>query len=180
MITDETRPEEFKKPKQVDTSKIKGWGIDADTKNDPTYPMKKRTDEEQRGYSWERPPQQRMDVEMLHSVERKNTPAVFGTSTPPSGLSGNIRRKAFKYSESSYGRWVPLMLADRVNVLEGIAEDLQRGHIPNFFKEYGWASEWKYNRTNFILKTVAVTAVAATVIALMMSSDKKKTRKQAY
>ncbi len=39
----------------VDPTQIKGWGVDADPKNDPTYPMKRRTDAEQKGYAWERP-----------------------------------------------------------------------------------------------------------------------------
>ena len=39
-----------------DVSQIKGWGVDADPKNDPTYPMKLRNDGEHAGYSWERPP----------------------------------------------------------------------------------------------------------------------------
>jgi hypothetical protein len=49
-----------------DPSQIKGWGVDADPKNDPTYPMKLRNDGEQAGYSWERPLQQ-PTVEVLHS-----------------------------------------------------------------------------------------------------------------
>jgi hypothetical protein len=34
-----------------DPSQIKGWGVDADPKNDPTYPMKHRNDGEHSGYS---------------------------------------------------------------------------------------------------------------------------------
>src|SRR5699024_7490906 len=82
-----------------------GWAMDADPKNDPTYPMKKRTNEEHKGYTWERPTQQFVDIEVLHSNERPNITAVFGTSTPPSGLSGMIRRYAFKFSENHYGHW---------------------------------------------------------------------------
>jgi hypothetical protein len=173
MITDETRPEDFKNPGPSDHSHIKGWGIDADPKNDPTYPMKQRTDEEQRGYTWDRPETQQSNVEILHSVERKNTPAVFGTAEPPKGLSGNLRRQAFKYSESSYGHWLPLVLADRVNVLEGIADDLSRGHIPDLWEEWGLAAEWKYNRTNFLLKTAAVAVTASLVIGYLLSNKKK-------
>ncbi len=51
--------------------------------------------------TWERPPQQKRRVEILASIEHNKLPAVFGTSTPPSGLSGMIRRQAFKYSESN-------------------------------------------------------------------------------
>ena len=66
-----------------DPSQIKGWGVDADPKNDPTYPMKLRNDGEHSGYSWERPPQQPLTVEVLHSNERPDLTSVFGTSTPP-------------------------------------------------------------------------------------------------
>jgi hypothetical protein len=43
-----------------------------------------------------------------------------------------LRRFAFKYSESSYGHWLPLMLADRVGVVEGVLDDLSHGHVPTF------------------------------------------------
>src|SRR5919107_2686368 len=143
-----------------DPSQIEGWGVDADPKNDPTYPMKLRNDGEHAGYSWERPPQQPLTVEVLHSNERPDVTSVFGTSTPPSGLSGVLRRLAFGYSESSYGHWLPLMLADRVNAVEGVAHDLSRGHVPNVFAERGWAAEWQHNRTSLVTR-VAVGAVLA-------------------
>ena len=150
-------------------SHIKGWGVDADPANDPTYPMKRRSNQEHEGYSWERPPQQQPNVEILHSIERPNLTAVFGTSTPPSGLSGALRRYAFKYSESSYGHWLPLMLADRVNMVEGVVEDLGRGKVPNVLQERGWRAEWRHNRKHLmsrvfvgLLLTSAGTAYFAT------------------
>src|SRR5215210_2629746 len=147
-----------------DFSQIKGWGVDADPKNDPTYPMKNRTDGEHAGYSWERPPQQRINTEILHSIERPNVTAVFGTLTPPSGLSGSIRRFAFVYSESSYGHWLPLMLADRVSVVEGVLGNLKHGHVPNVFAELGWKAEWKHNRTSLVRRIlVRVVLITATV-----------------
>jgi hypothetical protein len=156
-------------------SHINGWGIDADPKNDPTYPMKHRTDEEQKGYSWERPPQQPVNIEVLRSIERPNVSATFGTSTPPKGLSGMIRRYAFKYSESSYGHWLPLLLADRVNVVEGIVEDLQQGHFPNIFAEKGGKAVWKHNRKEILTK-VAVGA-AFTVMAVWLFSNNDNSRR---
>src|SRR5690606_40971581 len=101
------------------------------------------------------------DVEILKSVERPNLTAVFGTISPPRGLNGKIRRMAFKYSESSYGRWLPLVMADRIGMLEGIADDLKRGHIPNLWEEYGLGAEWKYNRKNFVAKVAIGVAVTA-------------------
>src|ERR671916_414385 len=155
----------------VDPSQVKGWGVDADRGNDPTYPMKNRNDGEHEGYSWERPAQQPVDVEVLHSNERPNVSAAFGTSTPPAGLSGVIRRFAFKYSESSYGHWLPLMLADRVGVVEGYLEDLSRGHVPNVFAERGWKAEWKHNRQGLVTR-VAVGAVLASAAVAYLSSRK--------
>ena len=143
---------------------INGWGVDADPKNDPTYPMKNRTNEEQKGYVWERPSQQPVNQEILHSNERPNVSAVFGTSVPPSGLSGRIRRFAFRYSESSYGHWLPLLLADRINMVEGIVDDLKHGHVPNIFVERGWTAEWKYNRKNLVQKAAIGVALTTTVV----------------
>ncbi len=148
-----------------DYSHITGWGLDADPQNDPTYPMKKRTNGEQAGYSWERPPQQPITIEVLHSNERPNVTAVFGTSTPPAGLSGVIRRIAFKYSESSYGHWLPLMLADRVNVVEGIVDDLKHGHVPNVFAERGWKAEWNHNRPRLVRRVLAGSVLISAAVA---------------
>lgn len=159
----------------IDPSQIKGWGVDADPENDPTYPMKRRNNGEHAGYSWERPPLQPKSVEVLHSNERPNVTAVFGTSTPPSGLSGMIRRAAFKYSENSYGHWLPLMLADRINVVEGVVADLARGHVPNICEELGWKAEWKHNRKGLVTR-LAVKAVIASVLIAYLRGRRRDSR----
>jgi hypothetical protein len=157
-----------------DFSHIKGWGIDADPKNDPTYPMKPhRTDAEQTGYSWERPTLQTETVEVLQSNERPNLTAVFGTSTPPSGLSGMIRRYAFRYSEGSWGHWIPLLLADRVNVVEGVIDDIRHGHVPNIFAEKGWKAEWKHNPKGLVTKVATTVLVATALVALVTRRNKR-------
>lgn len=145
-------------------SQVTGWGVDADPNNDPTYPMKRHTATEHAGYSWERPTQQQVDVEVLHSNERPNISAVFGTSTPPAGLSGSIRRAAFKYSENSYGHWVPLMLADRVNMVEGLLGDLASGRVPNVIGELGWPAEWKYNRKRLVTRVLVGGAIVSAAV----------------
>ncbi|WP_295200560.1 hypothetical protein [uncultured Chryseobacterium sp.] len=62
-------------------------------------------------------------------------------ASPPEGINGAIRKFAFRYSESSYSRWLPLVLADRIGVIEGIIDDLKNGHLPNIFAERGWGAE---------------------------------------
>ena len=156
-----------------DYTQINGWGIDADPKNDPTYPMKQRTDAEQTGYSWDRPTQQPETVEVLHSIERPNITAVFGTSTPPSGLSGMIRRFAFKYSENTYLHWLPLIIADRVNVVEGVLDDLTHGHVPNIFAEKGYKGEWKHDKVGLIEKFAVVAVISVALIAYANSKKDK-------
>ena len=156
-------------PTLIDPTQVKGWGVDADPKNDPTYPMKHRNDGEHAGYSWERPPQQPETVEVLHSNERPNLTAVFGTVSPPSGLSGMLRRYAFKYSESSYGHWLPLMLADRVGEVEGVLDDLSRGHVPNIPGELGWKAEWKYNRQSLVARLAVGAVLFATLVSYLRS-----------
>lgn len=155
---------------------IKGWGVDADESNEPTYPMKTYTGDDHRHLNYERPPFQKTNVEILKSNERPTLPAVYGTSTPPSGLSGQIRRYAFKFSEGSWGHWLPLILADRVNVIEGIVDDLRHGHVPNFFAERGWNAEWKYNRAS-VVKKVAVGVVVTAAVITYFAMRKKKNKK---
>ena len=152
---------------------IKGWGVDADPKNEPTYPMKKYTGDDHERLNYERPSQQPVNMEILHSNERPNVTAVFGTSVPPSGLSGMIRRYAFKYSEGSFAHWIPLILADRVNMVEGIIDDLKHGHIPNVFAERGWKSEWKYNRKGLVTKVAAGVVVTAVAVVLYSRKNNK-------
>jgi len=161
-------------------SQLPGWNIDADPENDPTYPMRTRTADDHKGYSWERPTQQPITIEVLHSIERPNITAVFGTSVPPSGLSGVIRRFAFKYSENSYLHWLPLLFADRVNVVEGVLSDLAHGHVPNIFAEKGYPIEWKYDKKGLILKLAAFTAVAAGATLLLTRKGDKPRKASRY
>jgi hypothetical protein len=86
-----------------------------------------------------------------------------------------IRRFAFKYSENSYLHWLPLIFADRVNVVEGVLDDLVHGHIPNIFVEKGYKVQWKYDRTSLILKLATVALVAGGAVALIThKSDKSR------
>jgi hypothetical protein len=160
-----------------DYSHINGWGVDADPTNEPTHPMKNYTGDDHQRLNWERPPLQQPTVEILHSNERPNLTAVFGTSTPPSGLSGAIRRFAFRFSESEYGHWLPLLLADRVNVVEGIIEDIAHGHVPNIFAEKGWKADWKHNKTGLI-QNVAILAAVTTAAVLFLSRNTEKKPKR--
>ena len=153
----------------VDTSKIPGWGVDADPENDPTYPIRDRSQDDGLSFNWQRPTRQETDVEILQSIEHKTRPSVVGTSTPPRWLSGMIRRFAFRYSESNWWHWLLLMGADRINVVEGVVQDLGRGKIPNIPAEMGARAEWKHNKKGFVTKAAITVALTAGIVALIRS-----------
>lgn len=155
------------KKTQTDYSHIKGWGIDQDPIDVPAYPMKRRTENDNKGMIWQRPTLQRETVEILHSNERPNLPAVFGTPVPPWGVSGKIRRFAFRYSESKIMHWIALLIADRVQMFEGIADDVKQGHFPDIFSELGGRAELKHNPAGLAKKALCGIAVVTLVVALL-------------
>jgi hypothetical protein len=147
-----------------DYKNIPGWGMDADPENEPTYPMKNYTGDDHYRINYERAEQQPLTVELLQSNERPVPSAVFGTSVPPSGLSGIIRRYAFQHSEDRYRHWLPLILADRINVYEGMIDDFKNGLVPNLFAEKGYSSELKYNKAGLVKKAAVIGLATIAVI----------------
>jgi hypothetical protein len=142
-----------------DNANIPGWGADLDHADRPGYPME-RTPPRLDNVHWSTLEDQPLKMEVFHSVERPGVTPVFGTSAPPTGLSGRLRGAAYKLSENDIRHWLLLMLADRINVVEGVAGDLSRGHVPNIFTEMGIKSEWQHNRAGLVRKVAIASAVA--------------------
>jgi hypothetical protein len=128
------------------------------------------------GLDWQRPTLQGQQVEVLRSTEHKRRPAVYGTSTPPSGLSGAIRRQAFRKSEGKWSHWLMLLAADRINVVEGIGNDLLRGRVPNIPAEMGMRSEIQHNMPGLIRKVAVTGAVLAVITALVRAGSASSRR----
>ena len=165
MIDERTRIASARAP--IDPATVVGWGADANPENDPTYPQRDRSADAGLATNWQRPTAQESEVEVLQSMEYVHRPAVFGTASPPSGLSGVMRRGAFRWSESNWLHWLILMGADRVNVVEGILQDVARGKIPNIPAEMGLRSELRHNKAGFAQK-VAVTAALSAGLYLLL------------
>lgn len=158
---------------QMNQSTINGRGIDADFNRRPYHPI--HSPQGDTGAHWgERAPQQPVNVEILHSNERPDITAVFGSTVPPAGISGMIRRFAFRYSENSLGHWLPLILADRINFIEGMIEDIIAGKAPRLLGD-GYMVDWKYDKTKFTMRILKNTFfVAAPVAALYFLFRKKE------
>ena len=148
---------------QIDhSSTIKGWGSDLDPKVRPGVPRDKAPEI---GVEFLYPPiqQQVPRIKIHKSTEHGRLTPVFGTACPPQGLSGRIRDFGYKFSEGRLVRWMTLIFADRVNVVEDVFSDLARGHVPNIPKEMGIKSELKYNPVGFARKA-AIAAVCTVAL----------------
>ena len=137
---------------------IPGWGVDLRPEDRPAFPME-RTPPRGVHVHWTQAEQQPESVEILTSTERPGITPVFGTTVPPSGLSGVLRRYAFGFSENDVRRWMILLMADRINMVEGLLQDLARGHVPNVPGEMGLRAELKHNPQGAARKAAALVAV---------------------
>lgn len=157
-----------------DKDNIQGWGIDLRPSDRPAVPMWKKAQDTGSHYTESTIPLQKVVFRELVSLEKPELTPVFGQTVQPSGLSGLIRRFAFTYSEGSFGHWLPLLFADRVNMVEGILDDFLHLRVPNLWKEMGLNSEWKYNRTKFLRKTVTATVVLAGAAGILFALSQNK------
>jgi hypothetical protein len=152
---------------------IKGWGADLDHKNRPGVPME-RTPPRYTPADMPDTPPQAQRVEVLVSNERPGITQLHGTAQPPSGLSGMLRRAAFKFTENDIRHWLILLGADRINVVEGIVEDLAHGHVPNILGEMGIKSEWRHNKAGLAKKVAIAGAVGAAAYYLLKRRDDER------
>lgn len=154
---------------------IPGWGVDRDRNSRPAVPME-RMPPRLEGVHWTQPAQQPQTVEVLCSTERDSTlTPVFGTTLPPKGASGSLRRAAFRFSENDLRHWLILLLADRTDMVEGVIDDLRRGHVPNLVAEMGLAAAWKHDRPR-LLRKMAWAAGTAVLLGLMVSRRRSARR----
>lgn len=97
---------------------IPGWGADLDPKDRPSVP-KEQFDPTLNGAGWDFPERQAEKWPRERSIEHKFLTPVFGTSSPPKGLSGAMRKYSYrKYSEGRAAHWLILLAADRVDAWE--------------------------------------------------------------
>lgn len=128
-------------PREELQRRIPHWGVDLDPANRPAVP-KENFVYPKNGAHWDFPERQVPKWPRERSTEHKFLTPVFGTACPLTGLSGAIRRLAYRrYSEGQSAHWLLLVLADRVNVVEGFVREALRGRPDNFLAEYGVKTE---------------------------------------
>jgi hypothetical protein len=97
--------------------RIPGWGADLDPADRPSFPQERLAPET--GAHWHFPERQPEMSPRERSIEHAGLTPVFGTAQPLHGLSGALRRHAYRrYSEGRAAHWLLLMAADRVEVAQ--------------------------------------------------------------
>ena len=122
-------------------ARIPGWGADLDPKDRPAVP-RERFGPELSGAHWDFPERQPELWPRERSIEHKFLTPVFGTSCPPRGVSGAIRRYAYRYSEGRAAHWLILLAADRVDAGEHHLRSMLTLRPDNPITETGVLSEF--------------------------------------
>jgi hypothetical protein len=136
-------------------ARIPGWGVDLDPNDRPSVPRLK-FDPGATGAHWDFPERQLEKWPRERSIEHKFLTPVFGTSTPPRGLSGVIRRYAYRYSEARAAHWLLLLGADRVDATESHLLSFATLRPDNPITETGIRSEFTHHGWKARISTTRV------------------------
>ncbi len=96
--------------------------VDASMDRRPGVPMEAETPSPVGNAHWLEPDRQRDPGGMLKRKGLAQLTPVFGTSVPPRGLSGLLRRAGYAIPEHFTSHWFVLLIADRVDVMEDRAK----------------------------------------------------------
>ena len=124
-------------------ARIPGWGVDLDPRDRPSFP-RERVDPALA--TSEFPERQQEKWPRERSIEHETLPPVFGTSCPPKGLSGAVRRYAYSsFSEARAAHWLLLLAADRIDVAESRVQAVLQLQPDNMLTELGIRSEFTHH-----------------------------------
>ena len=127
-------------PEQL-RARIPGWGADLDPADRPSHP-KLRYDPDITGAHWRFPERQPGAEGRERSIEHAFVTPVFGTAQPLHGVSGAIRRLAYKrFSEARLAHWLLLMGGDRVDAFGSHVRSFATLHPDNPITQTGVLSE---------------------------------------
>src|SRR3954469_19140130 len=96
-------------------ARIPGWGADLDPADRPSTP-KLQFQDDLTGAHWEFPERQPEKEPRERSIEHAFLTPVFGTAQPLKGVSGAVRRLAYRrFSEGRLAHWLLLIVGDRID-----------------------------------------------------------------
>jgi len=125
-------------------ARIPGWGADLDPADRPSYPKLQYPADA--GAHWDFPERQPEKWPRERSIEHAFVTPVFGTAQPPKGLSGAVRKHAYRrYSEGRLAHWLLLVAADRVDAVEEHLKSFLTSRPDNPVTETGVRSEFTHH-----------------------------------
>lgn len=125
--------------------RVPGWGVDLDPADRPSYP-RERLDPGATGAHWHLPEQQPELWPRERSIEHARLTPVFGTACPPKGLSGIVRKLAYRrYSEARAAHWLLLLGADRIDAVESHLRSLASVRPDNPLTQTGVRAELSHH-----------------------------------
>lgn len=125
-------------------ARIPGWGADLDPADRPSFPKERALD---LGAHWVFPeaqsdPQWRRE----RSIEHGRLTPVFGTAQPLHGVSGVVRRLAYRrFSEARAAHWLLLLAADRVDATGAHLRSLLTSRPDEPLTQSGIAAERRWS-----------------------------------
>ena len=122
-------------------ARIPGWGADLDPADRPSHP--KLLYPADTGAHWDFPERQPGGEGRERSIEHAFVTPVFGTAQPPKGLSGAIRKLAYRrFSEGRLAHWLLLIVGDRVDAWGSHLRSFATLHPDNPVTQTGVLSEF--------------------------------------
>src|SRR4051794_4135962 len=126
-------------------ARIPGWGVDLNPAVRPAVP-RERFDPKATGAHWDFPERQPEKWPRERSIEHQTLTPVFGTSCPPRGASGAVRKLAYRrFGEGRAAHWLLLIAADRVDALEHHVASMFTAHPDNPITETGIVAEFTHH-----------------------------------
>jgi hypothetical protein len=125
-------------------ARIPGWGADLDPADRPSYPKLQYPADT--GARWDFPERQPEKWPRERSIEHAFVTPVFGTAQPPKGLSGAVRKYAYRrFSEGRLAHWLLLVVADRIDAVESHLTSLVSGRPDEPITESGVKGEFTHD-----------------------------------
>ena len=160
-------------------ARIPGWGVDLDPADRPSFPRERFDLELDLGGAAPgadgAPVRQPEPWPRERSIEHAMLTPAFGTSAPPKGLSGVIRKFAYRrYSEGRAAHWLLLLGADRVDAIEAHLRSfattrpdnpITQTGIRSEVRGHGWSSRVGQKRSDVVHQPLDPVIVAGPWVA---------------
>ncbi|MCS5717860.1 hypothetical protein N1027_06900 [Herbiconiux sp. CPCC 205763] len=124
-------------------ARIPGWGVDLDPADRPAVPREQHAPEGT-GAHWDFPDRQPELSPRERSIEHSMLTPVFGTVAPLRGVSGAVRRYAYRYSEARAAHWLLLIAGDRIDSVGSHVKSFATLRPDNPLTETGLLAEFRY------------------------------------